>query len=127
VVAAFGLVLTVLAGGVPSGDAAFVALTGLIASSAVHLVAALGLQSRAYSARYAMTPLLWILLVTGAFAFVGGVLRSTLFLPIGAILAWWALRAQPDPALGRLTIGSGAGTLLIAAAAASTILSIIVG
>jgi hypothetical protein len=101
-------------GGFGFGASPLGLLLGPILGAVIHAVAAAGLESRASGARYAMSPLLWILVVTGLISVAVALLRSTLLFPVGAILAWWSLRVPPDPNLGPVPLGSGVGTLLIA-------------
>jgi hypothetical protein len=73
-----------------------VSLAGPVVAAAVELVVAFGLALRLLWASAAMTPVLWILGVSGALTFVLSLATGRLDIPIGAILAIWALRAPPS-------------------------------
>lgn len=79
----------------------------------VNATAAWGLSNRRDWARYAMTPLLWIYVVAGVLVFVIVAARGGINIPVGTILAAWALLAKPSEALGPLPASSTEGTLLI--------------
>jgi uncharacterized membrane protein YeaQ/YmgE (transglycosylase-associated protein family) len=80
---------------------------------AVSLVEARGLSQRRDWARYAMTPLLWIYVGAGILLFVVALARSGVNIPIGGILAAWALYAKPSEELGPMPTSSTEGTYLI--------------
>ena len=80
---------------------------------AVDATEAYGLYLRRPWARFAMTPMLWIVLVLGLLSSLVALGRSTIEIPIGSILAIWAFNARPSKALGRVPASSTAGTILI--------------
>jgi hypothetical protein len=84
-----------------------VTLAGPVIGAVVELVVAFGLASRLQWANAAMTPVLWILGLSGVLTFLVSLGTGRLDIPIGAILVIWALRAPPsstpDPAPGRST------------------------
>jgi hypothetical protein len=108
IAAAFMLVILLLVvGSVSTGPPArwVVPLVGPVVLMLILFATAVGLAQRATWATVAMTPLLYLLVVSGAISFVLGLLRSTLEVPLGLILAVWALRAPPSTAslpLGRV-------------------------
>ena len=79
-----------------------VTLGGYVIGAVVELVIAFGLAWRLQWGHAAMTPALWILGLSGVLTFLASVAGGRLDIPIGAILAIWALRAPPratpDPA-----------------------------
>lgn len=77
------------------------------------VVAAWGLNSRRPWAVAACTPMLVILLVAGLVSFVVAVLQARLQIPLGAVVAWWALRAPPEPRPEPVRAGM-VGSLLVA-------------
>lgn len=101
-----------------------ITLAGPVIGAVVELVVAFGLVSGRRWANAAMTPVLWILALSGVLTFLASLLGGRLDIPIGAILAIWALRAPvsstSDPAPGQSTWSGLApilvGALLVAAA-----------
>jgi hypothetical protein len=93
-------------------------LAGPVIGSVVEIVIAGGLASRLRWANAAMTPVLWILFLGGVLTFLISLGRGSLDVPIGAILAIWALRAPlraaPDPAAGQPLSGVLAAILVAA-------------
>jgi hypothetical protein len=89
-------------------------------SATVLLLVAAGLAVRRAWAVAAMTPLLWLLVIGGAIAFGLALAQGTLQLPIGALLAAWALRAKPlaAPAPAGRAGFSGRGLVVLAVVAA---------
>ena len=77
-------------------------LAGPVIGAVVELALAFGLAWRRHWAYAAMTPALWILVLSGVLTFLLSLAGGRLDIPIGAILAIWALRAPPrgtpDPA-----------------------------
>lgn len=71
-------------------------LAGPLIAAVVELVVAFGLAWRLPWANPAMTPVLWILGLSGALTFLASLAGGRLDIPIGAILAIWALRAPPS-------------------------------
>ena len=92
---------------------------------AVNGAAAWGLANRRDWARYAMTPLLWIYVGAGVLVFVVALARGGVNIPIGGILAGWALLARPSETLGPVRASSTEGTLLILGAVAATVVQFI--
>jgi hypothetical protein len=88
---------------------------------AVNAAAAWGLANRRDWARYAMTPILWIYVGAGVLVFVIVLARGGVNIPVGAILAGWALFARPSEALGPMPTSSTEGTLLILGALAAAL------
>jgi len=88
---------------------------------AVNAIAALGLASGRDWARYAMTPILWIYIGAGLLVFVVVLGQGGVNIPLGAILAAWALLARPSEALGPVPTSSLEGTLLILGAVAAAL------
>jgi hypothetical protein len=86
---------------------------GALFALAVDAIEAYGLYQRRPWARFAMTPMLWIVLVFGLLSSLVALGRSTIEIPIGSILAIWALNARPAKALGRVPASSTEGTLLL--------------
>jgi hypothetical protein len=128
VAAAFGIVVLVLAGShLPSGigTTGNVVALGLIVGIVADLIEASGLSSGRDWARYAMTPMLWIILIAGVISFVLALAQSTIQIPIGTMLAIWALRAQPAAAMGPIPNSSGAGNALVLAALVTAALSVL--
>ena len=124
ITAVFGIVILVL-GATFAGPAlayAPLAVFAILASIAVNVVEAVGLNGRAPWARYAMTAMCWIALIVGLVGFVIALTRSTLNVPVGSILAGWALAAQPDASLGPVPSASTEGLLLVLASLALAIL-----
>jgi hypothetical protein len=107
VAAAYVLVALVIAKGTQA--AALAALIGLVAS----LVEARGLSQGSEWARYAMTPMLWIYVVAGLLVFLVVLLHNAINIPLGVILAAWALSARPSESLGPVPAASTAGALLL--------------
>jgi hypothetical protein len=96
IAATFVLVVLLLVIGVnPEGQPVrwAVSLVGPIVLMVTLFATAFGLAQRAEWAAAAMTPLLYLLVVSGAISFVLALTRSTFEIPIGLILAIWALRA----------------------------------
>jgi hypothetical protein len=92
---------------------------------AVSLVEARGLSQRRDWARYAMAPLLWIYVGAGMVVFVVVLARGGVNIPIGAILAAWALSAKPTEALGPIPTSSVQGTYLILAAIVAALIQVL--
>ena len=86
---------------------------GALFALAVDAIEAYGLYLQRAWARFAMTPMLWIVLVFGLLSSLVALSRSTIEIPIGSILAIWALSARPAKALGRIPASSTEGTLLL--------------
>lgn len=78
----------------------------------VLVVEAWGLSGRRAWAVAACTPMLVILLVAGIVSFVVALVQARLDIPLGTLLAWWALRAPPEPR-PQPTRGGLAGVLLL--------------
>jgi len=97
------------------------ALLGLVVS----LVEARGLSQRNDWARYAMAPLLWIYVGAGMVVFVVVLARGGVNIPIGAILAAWALSAKPSEALGPIPASSVQGTYLIIGAIVAAVIQVL--
>ena len=80
-------------------------LAGPVIGSVVEIVIAVGLAWRLRWARAAMTPALSILAFSGVVTFLLSLAGGGIDIPLGAILAIWALRAPPrgapDPAPGQ--------------------------
>ena len=112
--ALFVLLLVLLYGGTVSGVPVIgaVTLAGPVLGAVVELVIAFGLAFGLRWARAAMTPALWILAISGVLSFLVSLTAGRLDLPIGPILAIWALRSPP-----RLTHspapGEAAGGVLV--------------
>ena len=75
---------------------------GPAVGATVMLLVAAGLAVRRSWAAAAMTPLLWLLVIGGTISFVLALAQRTIQIPIGPLLAVWALRAKPlgAPAMG---------------------------
>lgn len=119
IAATFMLVVLVLVLGVnPQGQPVrwAVALVGPIVLMIALFATAFGLAQRATWAVAAMTPLLYLLVVSGAISFVLALTRSTYEIPIGLILAIWALRAPPSRSVPRGRVASGVVAVAVAAA-----------
>jgi len=86
---------------------------GALFALAVDAIEAYGLYLRRPWARFAMTPMLWIVLVFGLLSSLVALGRSTIEIPIGSILAIWALNARPAKELVRIPRSSTEGTLLL--------------
>jgi hypothetical protein len=95
-----------------------ITLAGYVIGALVELVIAFGLAWRLQWASAAMTPALWILGLSGVLTFVVSLAGGGVDIPIGAILAIWALRAPPrgtpDPAAGQ-SLGGALTAILVAA------------
>ncbi len=98
---------------------------GAVLGIAVSLVEARGLSQRRDWARYAMTPLLWIWVGAGMLVFIAVLVRGGVNIPIGAILAAWALSAKPSEALGPMPTSSAQGTYLIVAAIVAALIQVL--
>ena len=97
-----------------------VALIGPALSVITLLIAAAGLAwGRAWAYR-AMTPLLVLLVVAGLISVALALLRLSLEIPLGAVLALWALRA-PIPAGASPVSGQARGPVLVAALAVAAL------
>jgi hypothetical protein len=72
-----------------------VTLAGPVIGAVVELVIAFGLAWRVHWASAAMSPALWIVALGGLLTFLVSLAAGSLDIPIGAILAIWALRAPP--------------------------------
>jgi len=94
-----------------------VTLAGPIVLMLVMFAAAFGLAQRAVWAIAAMTPLLYLLAVSGVISFVLALTRSTFEIPLGLILAIWALRAPQARATG--SVGAGAAAVVAVAVTAA--------
>ena len=124
-IAAAFLVLALFLGGssltyVGSGSAILLAA---VLGITVNAVAAWGLSNGRDWARYAMAPMLWIYVISGAVLFVVALLGRGLHIPVGGILAAWALYAKPSEAFGPVPASSPQGTLLFAGAFVTAVLS----
>jgi hypothetical protein len=108
----FAYVLILLQAGAIVGNTGGVFLAGAL-GIAVNAAGAYGLSKGRAWARFAMTPILWIYVGAGILLFVVALARSTVNIPIGAILAAWSLLAKPSPALGPVPTSSSEGMLLI--------------
>jgi hypothetical protein len=124
ITAIFGLVVTFLASGAGFGGNAVGLLLGPVLSIVVFAIAAATVSSPAGAGRQSMDPLLQILIVEGVISVVLAIMRSTLLFPVGAILAWWSLRAAPSAALGPLP-PTGAGGILVVGAVLSAIFTLL--
>ena len=101
-------------------------LAGPLIGAVVELVIAFGLGWRLRWAAAAMSPALWIVALGGVLTFLVSLTAGSLDIPIGAILAIWALRApprgtpDPDTALrrsaGRVIAPTLVGVLVVVAA-----------
>jgi hypothetical protein len=93
-------------------------MAGAVIGSVLEIVVAAGIAWRLRWAHTAMTPVLWILFLGGLLTFLVSFGRGSIDIPIGAILAIWALRAPPrgtpDPTLDQ-TVGSVFAPILVAA------------
>ena len=98
--------------------AVFAALLGLVTT----LIEARGLSERRDWARYAMTPLLWIFVGAAVLIVIVALGRNSLNIPVGGILAAWALAARPSEAIGRVPTSSTEGTLLIVVSALAAVI-----
>lgn len=105
-------------GGSAGGGLLLAGLLGI----AVNGAAAWGLANGRDWARYAMTPLLWIYVGSGVLVFVIALARGGVNIPIGAILAGWALLARPSEAVGPVPSSSTEGTLLLLGAVAAAVI-----
>ncbi|HTK44702.1 MAG TPA: hypothetical protein VL749_05080 [Patescibacteria group bacterium] len=94
---------------------------GSLVVVAVDATEAYGLYLRRPWARFAMTPMLWIVLVLGLLSSLVALSRSTIEIPIGSILAIWAFNARPAEGLGRIPASSTEGTVLIVVAFAAAL------
>lgn len=113
------VILLLVLGSMPSGQPArfMVTLAGPIVLMLVMFAAAFGLAQRAVWAIAAMTPLLYLLAVSGVISFVLALTRSTFEIPLGLILAIWALRAPPARATG--SVGAVAAAVVAVAVTAA--------
>lgn len=108
----------------PVPAVALITLAGPVIGASVELVAAVGLAWRSAWASTAMTPVLQILALSGVVTFLASLVGGGINIPIGAILAIWALRAPPRRApeptasrsVGRLLAPILVATLAISAA-----------
>jgi hypothetical protein len=98
---------------------------GALLGIAVSLVEARGLSQRRDWARFAMAPLLWIYVGAGMLVFVVVLARGGVNIPIGGILAAWALSAKPSEALGPMPTSSAQGTYLILAAIVAALIQVL--
>ena len=101
-----------------STSAIYVGLLGIV----INVIAAWGLAAGRGWARYAMTPLLWIYVGAGILVFVVALSRNSFNIPIGGIVAAWALYAKPSEALGPVPAQSVEGTLLILGAIVAAVI-----
>lgn len=94
----FTLLLVLLYGQTVSSVPAIgvVKLAGPVIGGVLEVAIALGLGLRRTWAYAAMTPALWILALSGVLTFIAALARGSLDIPIGPILAIWALRAPPS-------------------------------
>jgi hypothetical protein len=113
-----GLVIVALLLGRASQGAVFGALLGLVAS----IVEARGISQRRDWARYAMTPMLWIYVGASVLMVLVALSHSGVNIPIGGILAAWALSARPSQSLGPVPAHSLEGTLLILASIVAAVI-----
>jgi hypothetical protein len=124
IAAAFGASLLILYNGL-LGAFPISAVLGAILNVIAAAIEASGLAGRRDWARYAMTPLLWLFIVTGLLQLLLALTNNGFNIPIGAILAAWALLAKPSTALGPVPTRSTEGQFLVAGAVASAVLSIL--
>jgi lysylphosphatidylglycerol synthetase-like protein (DUF2156 family) len=123
IAAAFGAMLLLLYSGILAGLPT-TAVVGAVLQVVVAAIEALGLRGRAAWARYAMTPLLALFLAVGLLQFFLALSSGGLSIPIGALLAGWALLAKPSEELGPVP-ASAPGLLLVLAGIGSSLLSVI--
>ena len=91
-------------------------LVGPVIAATVELLLAVGLAAGARWARAAMTPVLWIVGLSGVITFLVSLTRGGIDIPIGALVAIWALQAPPRRGLGEAPgqrAGSVAATILV--------------
>jgi len=98
------------------------ALPAGLLGMAVNVVAAWGLAAGRDWARYAMTPILWIYVGAGILVFLAALTHNGVNIPIGAILAAWALYSKPSEALGPVPAQSMEGTLLVLGAVVAAVI-----
>ena len=129
IAATFGVVIFLIGAGLGPQLLALVplAIMVVIGTIAIYGIEAYGLSNRSDWARYAMTAMLWILLIQGVIQFFVELSRSSINIPIGSLLAAWALSAPPDARLGPVPASSGAGLLLIILSVVGSILPFIGG
>jgi hypothetical protein len=123
IAAAFGIVVLALFSQSLTAFPA-TAVAGAVLSVVVAALEAWGLSERRDWARFAMTPLLWIFVATGLLQFVVSLATGSFNIPVGAILAAWALSARPSDALGPMPRSSTAGVLLVVASIGSALFSL---
>jgi hypothetical protein len=123
---AFVLIIAIVVLGSQAGSFAFGALLGPILGLVAYGMAAYGLSQRRDWARFAMVPLLWIVLVSGLVSSLIALGQSRIDIPIGSLLAIWALSARPSVALGPVPTSSNEGTLLVVAAVIGALLPYLV-
>jgi hypothetical protein len=88
------------------------AMAAPLLSLFVLLAAAFGLSRRRDWAVAVCTPMLAILVVAGVISFFVALLQARLEIPLGALVAWWAFRAAPEPRPVQPRAGL-AGSLLV--------------
>ena len=108
-----GVLLLTTGGGFGFGPTGSGAFYGALLATVVNLVEARGLSNGRDWARYAMTPMLWIFVGAGVLLFLVSLGQNSFNIPIGGILAVWALNARPNEALGAVPAASAEGTYLI--------------
>jgi uncharacterized membrane protein YagU involved in acid resistance len=91
-------------------------LLGPVLGLAAFGIAAYGLSQRRDWARFAMLPLLWIVLVSGLLSSIVALAQSRVDIPLGSLLAIWALVARPSALLGPVPTSSNEGSALAVAA-----------
>jgi hypothetical protein len=91
-------------------------LLGPVLAAVANGVEAYGLSQRHDWARFAMLPMLWIVLVAGLISSLLALGQGRIEIPVGSLLAAWALTARPSAALGPVPGSSTQGALLVAAA-----------
>ena len=99
-----------------------VALASVALGTVALLMTAYGLSGRQPWAIAVMSPILWLLVILGAIEFVGAFTHNAINIPIGGILALWALRAPTHGTAGPL---GATGTFVIVAIVLSSVLPLL--